>query len=498
MEKTIKINLGGTLFLIDEDAYTVLRNYLHSIDDKLGNSPEGNESIEDIELRIAEIFSSRKGPEKIIGKEDVQAAVSVIGNPEDFEIPEDPSFSYVPQNKKLFRNPDDKVLAGVCGGIGAYLGFEAVWIRILFAVFTLFFGAGAVIYLALWIALPLAKNEGDKREMYGKAYSRKKRYGLSYGTSGIGNTINTIFRAVGKLIFIFFRVLLIIIGAALVLAGFSTLAAFVIVFVFKYPGTFSADIDGMDLSYIPDFLNYIFTPATAAWMTALTSAVVTIPLLLLIYWGVKMIFWFRAKDAIFNLTALVIWVISATALAIIALNQGVNYTQPSESTISKSFEKHYDTLYIKPGKRIADLAYDHEISIPDGHLDIFLNEERKDVYARAYMRIESSDGKNIMMEVTRRSSGRDRQSARERTEGLVHEFEVKGDTVVFDEYLASPEKKWGFDRVKAKLYVPVGTVIGTDVSSGSFENYSLRKLSGDENTGPAGIRFWKMTEEGLK
>jgi hypothetical protein len=98
------------------------------------------------------------------------------------------------------------------------------------------------------------------------------------------------------------------------------------------------------------------------------------------------------------------------------------------------------------------------------------------------------------MEVTRRSSGRDRQSARERTEGLVHDFEVKGDTVVFDEYFASPEKKWGFDKVRAKIYIPVGTVIGTEVSAESFENYSLRK----QNQGSEGFKFWKMTEEGLK
>ena len=56
MDKTIKINLGGTLFQIDEEAYKILRRYLQDIDDRLKNTPGGAETIEDIESRIAEIF----------------------------------------------------------------------------------------------------------------------------------------------------------------------------------------------------------------------------------------------------------------------------------------------------------------------------------------------------------------------------------------------------------------------------------------------------------
>ena len=66
MDKTININLGGILFQIDEEAYKMLRNYLQSIDMKFRNTPGGNETIEDIETRIAEIFQSQKGTAGII------------------------------------------------------------------------------------------------------------------------------------------------------------------------------------------------------------------------------------------------------------------------------------------------------------------------------------------------------------------------------------------------------------------------------------------------
>ena len=61
MDKTININLGGILFQIDEEAFRKLRDYLQSINNRFGNSQGGNETIEDIELRIAEIFQSQKG-----------------------------------------------------------------------------------------------------------------------------------------------------------------------------------------------------------------------------------------------------------------------------------------------------------------------------------------------------------------------------------------------------------------------------------------------------
>ena len=61
MDKTIKINLGGILFQIDEEAYKILRDYLQAINNRLKNIPGGSETIEDIESRIAEIFQSQGG-----------------------------------------------------------------------------------------------------------------------------------------------------------------------------------------------------------------------------------------------------------------------------------------------------------------------------------------------------------------------------------------------------------------------------------------------------
>ena len=88
MDKTININLAGTLFKIDEDAFKILRDYLQAIDLRFRNTRGGNETIEDIESRIAEIFNSQKGIAGVISKENVESMILIIGKPEDFESAE--------------------------------------------------------------------------------------------------------------------------------------------------------------------------------------------------------------------------------------------------------------------------------------------------------------------------------------------------------------------------------------------------------------------------
>lgn len=70
--------------------------------------------------------------------------------------------------KKMYRDPDNKVLAGVSSGVAAFFGVDVTLIRVLFVVFTIFFGTGLVVYIILWIALPEAKTITEKMKMQGE------------------------------------------------------------------------------------------------------------------------------------------------------------------------------------------------------------------------------------------------------------------------------------------------------------------------------------------
>lgn len=192
MEKTISITLNGVIFNIEEDAYEKLDNYLESIRAHYGGA-ESEEILTDIESSIAEKFQSKiKGRKKVINEKDVDDVIGVMGTVE--EIDEDGESSKTPSRqaggqassssakndeafhfgKRLYRNPDDVVIAGVCSGLSAYFGIDPVFIRILFVLLVFANGVGVLIYIILWIAMPEAKTNAQKLEMRGEPVNVKK------------------------------------------------------------------------------------------------------------------------------------------------------------------------------------------------------------------------------------------------------------------------------------------------------------------------------------
>jgi phage shock protein PspC (stress-responsive transcriptional regulator) len=532
MDKTIKINLGGTLFQIDEEAYKILRRYLQDIDDRLKYTPGGAETIEDIESRIAEIFQSQGGAAGVISRENVEAMISMIGKPEDFDAGTETtktreSYSHSSSQKKLYRNPDDLIISGVCGGLGSFLNIEAVWVRLLFIIFTCFFGIGLFVYVALWIALPSAQSDTQKREMYGSddfRTTRQKRntsYSLASGDpsrtasgpagSGVGNAFNEVFRAIGKVLFIILRIFLILVGITFVLCGFLALVSFVMVFFFHYPGYFSTHSFGINLFYLPDFLNYIVNPAIAPWILILTFIVILMPLLALIYWGVKMIFWFRAKDGIFSLLGLVIWVVCVAALSILLFNEGITYAETAKTVSEEVIERAPANLYIMSDHKVADLHYDKEISFDEEDYNVYFIDDNKGLFISSGLNINTSDDKSVRVNVRKSSAGRSRPDASRKAEGLLYNYRIAGDTLYIDEYFTIPAgTKWSFDNVRVNLYIPEGTAVHFDKTTENmfrrhYYNHNGNEWewnsdsedkeyikSGDENYS------WIMTEEGLK
>ncbi len=181
MNKIFNINLGGYPFTIDDDAYHSLDKYLSTIKKHFANSEGCEDIIADIEIRIAELFNEELKGQPIVGQREVDNVIKVMGTPEEFGATEEEHVKDKGQKshahseskkyatgKRLFRDPDEKVIGGVCSGLSAYFGInEPVWLRILF-VFAFFTGVGIMLYFVLWIAIPEAKSSGDKLSMKGE------------------------------------------------------------------------------------------------------------------------------------------------------------------------------------------------------------------------------------------------------------------------------------------------------------------------------------------
>ncbi|WP_408956141.1 PspC domain-containing protein [Natroniella sp. ANB-PHB2] len=64
-------------------------------------------------------------------------------------------------NKRLYRNINDKMLAGVCSGIATYFDLDPSLIRLLWLFFTLIFGTGFLLYIVAWIIIPKKDQSPD-------------------------------------------------------------------------------------------------------------------------------------------------------------------------------------------------------------------------------------------------------------------------------------------------------------------------------------------------
>jgi phage shock protein PspC (stress-responsive transcriptional regulator) len=176
MKKTLTVNLNGRVFNIDEDAYQLLDNYLKNLRIYFRNEEGHIEILADFEARIEELFSDRiRLGHNVINIEEVEKVIAQMGRPNDFggneekEKTEKGKDLYITIKKKLYRNPDDKMIGGVFSGIAAYFNWDVLVLRII-ATILVFVSTGWIVpaYLLIWLIIPEAKTAEQKLEMQGK------------------------------------------------------------------------------------------------------------------------------------------------------------------------------------------------------------------------------------------------------------------------------------------------------------------------------------------
>ena len=203
MKKTFNINLGGIVFHIDEDAYDLLDKYLSNLRIHFSKEEGAEEIVHDMELRISELFSERLNEKKqVVTLKDVEEIIAQMGKPEEFsdDTTQDTN-EYIKEEKgpkRLFRDPDNKVIGGVCSGIAAYLGWDVTAVRIIFIALALPFilnGSlilnGVVIaYIIAWIIIPEANTAAEKLSMKG----------MKVNVENIGKTVTDGFEKVNDFV----------------------------------------------------------------------------------------------------------------------------------------------------------------------------------------------------------------------------------------------------------------------------------------------------------
>lgn len=181
MKKTVTANLGGSVFHIDEDAYQLLDKYLSNLRIHFRNEEGAEEIMNDFEMRFAELFNERiRLGYEVISIEQVEEVIRRMGKPEDLfddtekenEEPPAPPVSDTSEekarNKRLMRDPDNRILGGVCSGLAAYMGWDATAIRLIFFLLIFLYGYIVPVYILLWIIMPVARTATERLQMRGE------------------------------------------------------------------------------------------------------------------------------------------------------------------------------------------------------------------------------------------------------------------------------------------------------------------------------------------
>lgn len=181
MKRTITVNIGQRVFTIDDDAYNMLDEYLLTLRQVFSGNDSTDEIINDIEERISELFAEKIcDSHHVITINDVNDVIARIGSPDDFSDDEENDTANQHVNippipdavkktpRRLYRNPANKMVGGVCSGIAMYINVDPVWVRLfVILLFCCFHVITVAAYLVLWAIVPEANTAGARMSMSG-------------------------------------------------------------------------------------------------------------------------------------------------------------------------------------------------------------------------------------------------------------------------------------------------------------------------------------------
>ncbi len=179
MKKTINVAVGGCSFTIDEDAYNALNEYLERFKSAIVKTGGSLNVLDELEVRIADMLKGKLGGRQVVDLAMTEEVIGQLGYPEGYSEPDEQDgmkqrneWHYSGSDgekpvRKLFRDPDNRKIAGVCSGLALFLGVDVVLIRVIFLVAFICGSAGFWIYLVIWIAAPEARTAAEKCELRG-------------------------------------------------------------------------------------------------------------------------------------------------------------------------------------------------------------------------------------------------------------------------------------------------------------------------------------------
>jgi phage shock protein PspC (stress-responsive transcriptional regulator) len=538
MNKTVTINISGIIFHIEEDAYEKLSKYLSTIKGYFSNTDGGNEIMSDIEARIAEMLQGKVNAVKqVVLMVDVDAVIETMGKPEEFAEGSETSSNnsgkkeetYYTEGetikKRLYRDPDNKAIGGVCSGIAAYFDVDIVWIRLAMFALIFFGGLSLWVYIILWIVIPEAKTTAEKLAMRGEkvdinnisravkeeAQQFKERVS-KYSNEHLKKDSNNFFDKLGNFIkeflIMFTKFFARILGLALLIFG-------VIFMLGLMSSVFGFSIAGSNAEF-NDWIN-IFFMERSHYTIGLFGIVLFlgIPFIMMIYGGIKLLFKIHYSNKWLNMSAGLLWLVGLITVLFIGIKTGKDFNEAGKVKEPISLTTQRDTLhltlndtkelheYLKVNEEDLE-AYDYDDEgnnrrMRRHHSDYIVAKSgnKRFLVGYAKLNILPASGDQFELYIIKKARGENKRLAVDRAKAIQYNVSQTDSSILFNKiFTVEANEKFRVQDIQVILKVPKGKVVYLDKSLVDFI-YDIENKTNTYDGDMVGRR-WLMGDDGLE
>lgn len=465
MDKTVSISLGGFSFVVEEIAYSKLRTYLQDVKNSLHGTEGIDDIIEDVEIRISELFRDRLKFREVVSDDDVNFVIATMGHPNQYRVEDEEAESTsthstytqssfeTKNNKRLFRDPDDKIITGLSAGLAHYLGLDpwavrATWLVLgILGIFTgISFFLVVLCYFILLIFVPKATTTSEKLQMYGKPAnieSFKKNAEVASeavisGSRELSNKLGGVFGAFGKFLLWFVGFIITSIGVGLIIGGCAL--AF----------TTWTDIPTELFGYMVE----------DQWMSVATKILggilMIIPGILITILGVRCFTRVKTSKALI-IASIVIWFIALFAIIGISLNTASRFRSDVEFVKDETLKVPSDTLIVQfkdqnlGGYNFKVMNDLDQLIDEEGNLIIPIDDE---------ITLGESDTNQFKISLKYKAKGGSTAEAKRNVESTIYNHILEGNVLNLDEFIKiKKEGKFRKQDVEIKIFVPKNKVV---------------------------------------
>jgi phage shock protein PspC (stress-responsive transcriptional regulator) len=516
MKETIKVNLNGQLFDLDNDAYERLKKYLNSLERKFGkNTTNGKEILEDIEARIAELLNSKLGSnrqvvilldiEEIIGKlgtaDEMDDAAEPLANAnQSYENTEQP----VGSRKRMYRDVDHKIIGGVCSGLGNYFNIDPIWMRLIFVGLFFLHLSGVLIYIILWIAIPAAVTTAQKLEAQGKAVnigtisesvnrefsnvkSGMKNFSNSQEYRNAESALHEILRVIGEILLVAVKVIGAIVGVSLVIALLFVILSLI------FGGFSLASLGVFHHIHFPGFWNW----QSLSLLAICLILVICIPIIALFVKFVRWIFGLPGQNQIISVFGATIWVLALISIIVLlSNNQNRGLFRDNVKSSYTISAPAANTLYLSMNKpeKWKDEYKHYQIF----DFDFFWDDNKDEYLNEPELFIKKSNDGNCHLEVQRDFYHFEVGEVPDNLDKIArYDWIVNDSVLVLDKFYSSEDDEvYRLPKITLILYVPEGKTI--QVSDDVVALLNKSQIKGIISFHSSGNVKLKVTSTGLE